>query len=322
MSTLSEQVTEQTVRWMVRLQSGRMSPREQQQLDAWLAAAPAHQHAWQVLQQSLGASCGRLRELEQRAPGAVSQARHLLTEEAPTRRGVLRAMVGLSVGGALTWSLQKTDAARVLMADMSTGTGERRHFQLSDGSRLTLDAASAADFSFDATQRRLELLKGQVVVEVAEPVAQGFVVRTGDGQVQAQGARLLVSRDAAATRVVALERSASVLTLGQRSLLLQAGQGTSFTQAGIGPVLRDQVHQADWLEGKLSVIDQPLDRVIAALRPYLPGLVHVGPGIGQIRVQGVFPLDRPQEALTLLAETLRVEVRHYGPWLTLVSARA
>jgi len=40
------------------------------------------------------------------------------------------------------------------------------------------------------------------------------------------------------------------------------------------------------------------------------------------RGQGVFPLTAPQRSFGALAETLPIEVRHYGPWLTLIGPKS
>ncbi|MNT72156.1 fec operon regulator FecR [compost metagenome] len=61
--------------------------------------------------------------------------------------------------------------------------------------------------------------------------------------------------------------------------------------------------------------------MIDALRPYRRGLLRISPEVRQLRVQGVFPLDDSDRALTALEETLAVRVERYGPWLTLIGPR-
>ena len=82
----------------------------------------------------------------------------------------------------------------------------------------------------------------------------------------------------------------------------------------------DQRRCADWLNGKLNVLDDPLEQVVAALRPYTRGLVRVAPQVRGLRVQGVYPLNDPDRAFTALAETLPIRVDRYSPWLTLIGA--
>ena len=86
----------------------------------------------------------------------------------------------------------------------------------------------------------------------------------------------------------------------------------------IVPMVGDQRHRADWLRAKLNVLDDPLEDVVAALRPYTRGFVRVAPEIRGLRVQGVYPLDNSARAFTALAETLPIRVEHYSPWLTVI----
>ncbi|MNE40911.1 fec operon regulator FecR [compost metagenome] len=66
------------------------------------------------------------------------------------------------------------------------------------------------------------------------------------------------------------------------------------------------------------MLDEPLHAVLDALRPYQRGYIRVAPAVRDIRVQGVFPLDQPQQALAALAEALPISVERYGPWLMMI----
>jgi transmembrane sensor len=89
----------------------------------------------------------------------------------------------------------------------------------------------------------------------------------------------------------------------------------------IAPVVGDQRHRADWLSGRLNVLDEPLEQVIEALRPYSRGFVRISPEVRYLRVQGVFPLDDPDRTFAALAETLPIRVDRYSPWLTMIRAK-
>ncbi|NWE80415.1 FecR family protein, partial [Pseudomonas yamanorum] len=56
----------------------------------------------------------------------------------------------------------------VWMADQRTGIGERRQVALEDGSQLQLNSNSAVDVKFDGHQRVIELLQGELWVDVAK----------------------------------------------------------------------------------------------------------------------------------------------------------
>ncbi|HWV10669.1 MAG TPA: FecR domain-containing protein, partial [Pseudomonas sp.] len=195
-------------------------------------------------------------------------------------------------------------------------------FTLDDGSQLNLNAGTAVDLDFTASQRLLHLRHGELVVQVAADAKRPFIVRTAQGDIRALGTRFLVRQEANATRVIVLEHAVR-LTLrdGSQRLDLQQNDAALLRPQRIDALGPGQVHRADWLDGRLNVLDEPLGDVVDALRPYQAGLIRVSPEIRDLRVQGVFLLDDPQRTLTALAETLPIRVDRYGPWLTLLGPR-
>ncbi|MNE70806.1 fec operon regulator FecR [compost metagenome] len=99
---------------------------------------------------------------------------------------------------------------------------------------------------------------------------------------------------------------------------LQQGQAALLHGASIERLEGEQQQRAAWQEGRLEVLDEPLHRVIDALRPYQRGYIRVAPAVRNLRVQGVFPLDQPQQAVAALAESLPIKVERYGQWLMLI----
>ena len=305
---------EEAIAWMVRLRAGTPSAGQQQRFDAWLASDPAHRQAWAQLQRGLGSPY----EVVRRAPGKV---RDSLLQREPKRRDVLRGLVGLGLLGGSLWLAARSDPGQALLADLSTGRGERRTLTLEDGSQLSLNADTAVDLDFSAERRLVYLRHGALLVQVAADAARPFIVGTEQGEARALGTRFMVERQAQSTRVVVLEHAVRVSLPAGAHLDLQEGQAATLQQARIERLAGDQSFRADWLKGQLSVLDEPLEAVIDALRPYRRGLLRLDPEVRKLRVQGVFPLDDSDRALTALAETLPLEVDRYGPWLTLIGPR-
>jgi transmembrane sensor len=305
---------EQAIAWMVRLSSGRGDARQQVLFQQWLAQDPANAQAWEQLQQGLGGHYEVLR----RAPATLRDA---LLQPELGRRELLRGLVGVGVFGGGLWLAGRSEGGRAMLADMRTGTAERRRLQLGDGSELILNAGSAADFAMADGRRLLRLYSGAVVVQVAADRARPFIVRSAQGEVQALGTRFLVEQLAHSTRVVVLEHAVRASLPDGASLDVQQGQAVCLHETRIEPLGADQAYRSDWIDGRLSVLDEPLDAVIQALRPYRSGFIRVSPDVRQLRVQGVFPLDDSERTLMALAQTLPIRVEHYGPWLTLIEAR-
>ncbi|MDD1955562.1 FecR family protein [Pseudomonas sp. 8209] len=313
---------EQAIDWMVRLSADRNDTRLHARFDTWLNSDPAHAQAWGRLQERLGGAFGTVRALDQRLPGQAGEARRVLMQPGTSRRDVLRAIGGLGLLGGGLWLAARSEVGTTLMADLHTGTGERRTLELEDGSQLSLNASTAVDLQFDAHQRLVLLRQGELVIEVAPDPQRPLRVRTAQGEIRALGTRFLVSQQPDATRVVVLQHAVRARLHDGSELDLQEGQAALLHAQRIERLGRDERHRADWLNGHLNVLDDPLDAVVDALRPYTRGFVRVAPQVRNLRVQGVFPLNYPQRSFGALAETLPIEVRHYGPWLTLIGPKS
>ncbi len=314
-------ISEQAIDWMVKLRAGQPDPQLQERFNAWLAQDPAHLQVWNTMQERLGGSFNTLRALDRRVPGQAGAARQLLLQPQGTRRDALRVIAGLGLLGGGLWLGARSPLGDSLLADLHTGRAERRNFTLADGSRLSLNAESAVDLQFDERQRLVILRHGELLIQVAADPRRPLRVRTAQGEVQALGTRFLVTQERDASRVVVLQHSVQARLFDGSQRVLEEGQAALLYPQRIVALERDQRQRADWLDGRLNVLDEPLEQVVEALRPYSRGYVRVDPQIRQLRVQGVFPLDDPQKSFTALAETLPIRVERYSPWLTLIRSQ-
>ena len=314
-------VSEQAIDWMVRLRAGKPDAALQERFNAWLAMDPEHAQAWATLQERLGGSFNTVRALDRRVPGQAGEARQLLLQPHGSRRDALRVIAGLGLLGGGLWLGARSPLGDSLLADLHTGRGQRQDFNLADGSRLSLNADSAVDLQFDELQRLVILRHGELVIEVAADPRRPLRVRTAQGEIRALGTRFLVAQEQDASRVVVLQHSVQARLFDGTTLDLQAGQSALLSARQISAVACDQRHRADWLSGRLNVLDEPLEQVVEALRPYSRGFVRIAPEVRHLRVQGVFPLDDPDRTFTALAETLPIRVDRYSPWLTLIRAK-
>lgn len=305
---------EAAIGWRVRLGAASPSPQLRRAFDAWLAEDPAHRAAWERLQQRLG---GALDPLRQRGPASAGAARDALLAN-PGRRDLLRGLAAVALAGGGLWLGSASAPGQRWLADLSTGTGERRRIALADGSLLTLDAESAVDL--DTSGRQARLRRGALAVDIAEGDPRPFVVVVAQGRASALRGRLLVRQQAEGAEIAMLGGACEIVAAGGGRLALGDGERACLRPDG-GLARLDGAGQDDWLEGRLSVIDATLAGVIDALRPYRSDHLRVHPAVRAIRVQGVFSLDDSDATLAALAEILPIRIRRYGRWLTLVEPR-
>lgn len=313
---------DQAADWMVRLHSGRADAADRAAFDAWLGASSAHRNAWAQLESPLLAPLAALRDADRQQTGHSAAALHALTAGAARgrsarRRRLLGGTLAVLFGGAAGVAVHRQVPLDALASDFHTGTGERRHVALPDGSLLVLNARSAVDLRFDEQARRVLLRRGELLAQVTRG-SLPFIVQTAHGEVRALGTRFVVRTEAEASFAAVLEHEVRVRGApGGGERMLRTGEAADFGAAGIVPAT---VHgdSGTWVDGLLDVRDASLGEVIDALRPYSAGLIRVSPEAARLRVFGVFPLDRAEQVLQDLADTQPVLVRRWGPFLTRV----
>lgn len=216
-----------------------------------------------------------------------------------------------------------------LLADLRTATGEQRSTVLADGSRLTLSSASAVDVQLSADQRRVQLLKGEILVDVAADSARPFVVETAHGGIRALGTRFIVRREAGFTLLTMLESRTAARAAESAAetaeIVVEAGQQARLTPQRVerlGAVNAGAVEDAFKLR-RLVVQNRPLPEVLDELARHRPGLLrYEREAIEGIRVSAVLPLDDTDRALQLLATSFpQLRVRTVTPWVVMVDAR-
>jgi transmembrane sensor len=303
------------IQWWLRLTSGHATEADRAACHAWRNDDPAHELAWRQLERGVSQSVGKLPLSLRRADGPLRQ-----TLVSPSRRRVLLAAAGITTTAAGAWTLNAQVPLAGLVADLRTGTAERRAVALPDGTVLTLDARSRVDLDFSAGKRAVRLLAGAVIADLTSGSEPAFAVHTQHGQVRSPDARYMVRLEADATLAVVLRGRAEVLTRQLRTVALRSGDGTRFGEAWIDAPSRSLVHTTAWRNGWLEVHDQPLHKVVADLDRYHPGLLRLSPDAAEIRVSGLYPLDDPQRALSALAHTTPIVLRRYSRWVTVIEA--
>ncbi len=313
-------IAEAAIDWLVRLDSGSASAEDRAAFANWLKADPRHETAWVSISGLLSQPLATLKDADARLPGQCHAVRQALT--APARRKALRnSAVSLLLIGLGSYALSRQPPLTGLLADVHTGTGERRQVQLADGSMLILNARSAVDIEFSEHTRLLRLRRGEILVHTAVDRSRPLIVRTEHGEARALGTRFAVQLRDEHSQLAVLEHSVQVTTAAGSQQIFAAARAARYTASDIQPLAAAAAPLAVWADGQLDVRDRPLGEVIAALRPYKRGHLRISPQAAALRVYGVFPLDDPEAVLLSLAETQPIAIRRYGPWLSLVEHR-
>ncbi len=303
MNTLAS-LREAAAEWVVQLDAaapGASGESVRAACAAWRAQSPAHDAVFR--------QCQRLWQAVEQKPRARAG-----------RRAV--AIVGPLLLLAVLWQLPW----QIWTADVRAPAGDLRKVTLEDGSRLTLNRGSAVDLAFDARQRTVHLIAGEVLAEVAHDAAgRPFRVTSRDGVAQARGTRYLVRQDETGTTLTVLESIVAAIPALRSDLHsdVHAGQQLRFDAQQVYEISAAPVAAAAWVQQRLVFEDAPLSEVLAALNQGHAGWLRLsGDRAAQMRFTGVLPADDTDAALAQLQRALPLRSRQFTPYLQWVEARS
>jgi len=290
--------------WVVRHDGEALNADESRAFAAWIAD-PAHRSAFEYQKE--------IWQRYRRAGAQLSSApRRRLRRRAgpriPRKRLSRKAAVSaLAASVALLLVSQTGNWATWLRADYATGVGERRAVTLADGSRVQMDGRSAIAFDQTGGQRSLRLLEGTALFTVAPDPARPFTVSTAGGEVTALGTAFAIRARADTAELIVTEHSVRVRTGQGGEAIVQEGEQVRFAADRVSrPVPANPAAATAWTRGKLIVFDRPLAEVVAEIARQRRGYWTVRGDAAAIRVNGVYDLDRPLDALDALESTLKL----------------
>lgn len=324
----AEQIAEQAAHWIVLQSADDAAERDAAHAGfaAWKAADPLHAMAAAGMESLLG----QVQAVRAPAGGDARPARAALATAikrggTPERRRATRlAGAGAAAVLVMATALVAGKGPSYLLADLRSPTGQWRTQTLADGSRITLGSDSAVNVHFGAGARHLELVRGEILVEVAKDPQRPFIVDSDSAALRALGTRFTVRKEHKATVLSMLESRVSVQVPLQDATVVQAGQRTRITAAGVGPLQAFDAAslQEAWRRHQLVVDDQPLSEVLDELTRHRPGQLHYDRAqIAGIRVAAVLPLDDTDQALQLLVDNFpQLRIRMLTRYLVMVDA--
>nr|WP_315249201.1 FecR family protein [uncultured Duganella sp.] len=310
---VSPAALEQAAEWLVRLQDGASSA-ERAACDAWRRSDPQHALAWERAERLL-AKLGAL-------PPEVAMPVLTRAPQAE-RRAVVTRIVALMLTVPAGWAGWRYAQSQPWAGDLHTGVGERRTVTLADGTSVTLNTASAIDVRFTATERRIVLRNGEILVRSGPARdARPLRIATDEGTMQPLGTVFNVRRYECSTGLTVLEGAVRITPADNAGTaqVIGAGSQTRFNQRHVAPPCAAEPSVAAWATGMLLADGMRLDELAAELSRYRNGLVRVDPAVAALRVSGAFPISDSERTLDMLISTYPVEAvqRLRGYWITLI----
>jgi len=315
---LAPHVLDEAAEWLMRLHDSAATDDDRRACERWRQRHPDNARAWaraELLMNKLGG-----------LPSALAMP-SLSRPARTSRRAAVARLAALLATVPAAWLGWRFVHAHGWTAQHHTSTGERRELLLSDGTRVTLNTASAIDVRFDAAQRLVVLRAGEILVATAPDTAAAhrpFRVQSGGGTMEALGTRFSVRQEeeGGATRIAVLEGAVRISPAGGAApRVLPAGQQGRFGAGGIDGAFTP-ADEADvaWTQGMLLADRMRLADFAAELSRYRPGALHCDAAVADLRVSGAFPVADTDRVLGMLVSTYPVDAvtRLRGYWVTLV----
>lgn len=304
---ISRAVARQAAHWLVLMHGQPLNAEQQQACARWREASPEHEHAWQRLQQV------------QQQLGSLPPAMAMGTLNRERRQAIkaLLVMAAVAPAGYLGY---RAGAGQGWMADYRTATGERHHLTLADGSVVDLNTDSAIDVRFDAGQRLIRLVRGEILVSTGYDAAQRPLrVASEQGLMEPMGTRFSVRQLSGTTQLAVLQGRVRATPAHAAPRVVEPGTQVAFSASSFGPLRPASELATRWAEGELMAENLPLREFLQELARYRPGLLRCDDSVAALRISGCFQLDNSDAILAALPTTLPVAVNYRTRYWVTVS---
>jgi transmembrane sensor len=318
--------SEQAAAWFARQRVSPLSEADLAAFATWLKTDPAHTSAWLEFERLWG-RVDAVRD-DPKILAIRDEATHRAARREGTWHGGRRLAAAMAasivVGVAVWWGLPSpafrpgeaptlaqapgmTDSGVAQVREASTQIGERSILVLADGSKVTLNTASAVRADYRGHDRRLTLVRGEAFFDVAKDPARPFIVTAGSRQVVAVGTAFDVRLQDQQVKITLVEGKVRVVpatgsTSG--SAIENSAASTVTLEAGTALVAEangaERVEQLDtaratsWRSGKLVFEGERLADVVTEMNRYSIEKIEISdPALENRKVSGVF---EPTEA--------------------------
>lgn len=316
-----EKLLEEASEWLVKLSNENSTLQQRQDFEYWVQQSPQHQAAVQRIQSMIN----RLEQLKQSQDKTAS--RHIIQNalqdqpkfkfqpHLPFMFTILSILMGIIVYHVLPiyhW-----------MADEKNSYQEWHETTLNDGSGIKISGHSAYNIRFDKQLRIVELLNGNIMVNVAKDTQRPFIVKTEYASIKALGTRFMIHQSSEQTILTMLESRVEVKTSTQ-TLMVVAGQQVVINKTGdiSTKEISSALIESAWKHHSLAIEEMPLNQVLDILESYHLGQVwYQKDAIDHFKVTAVLPLDDQQKAFNLLQDSLPIQVNQPLPYVTIVSQK-
>lgn len=287
-------IDEEASQWLVKLDQGKLSPSDKQAFKQWITADNRHV----IALKNMAGIWTELDSLLNEPLTAVTT--EPAEEQSWSKMFSIAASFSILSISIFLFVFTNTPNSEIYL----TQTGQQLQVDLDDGSIAHLNTDSIIEVNFTKQQRTLNLLKGEVLFEVAHDKTRPFVVYAGGQRVQAIGTKFVVHLDdedisvMVTDGIVQLSKAQLSKTQDKQNdavVLLNKGEQANIIdneRPKLEKVAQDDLqNKLAWLDGKLIFDNEKLIEVVAEINRYVDAnIVLEDEALHDIRVSGRFNL--------------------------------
>jgi transmembrane sensor len=309
----------EAAQWRARLSAPDCSEAERAACARWRQANAVNEAAFQQverastqIEQALLAD-RRLQALVDRALQTTPQKQKsfVARRRVPLALAASAMLATLSVWFATTW-LDANDSTASASITLTAPEKSARQVALADGSIAHIDAGAKIAVSIGDRERRVEVVSGRALFEVAHDKQRPFIVSANGTQTVALGTQFEVNRTDSQTLVTLVEGSIAVTGKdGWRERLIP-GEQLRVSTGKEGEHVRYSVDAAtvtSWSRGWLVFRGTPLHEALREINRYSGKQVRLADvSLAGLEVAGSFIAGDSQSIVSAIAEVLPIRV--------------
>ncbi|MBJ9952993.1 MULTISPECIES: FecR domain-containing protein [unclassified Acinetobacter] len=210
-------------------------------------------------------------------------------------------------------------------ADLKTNTGEMQSFTLDDGSKVTLGARSAINLNFKTDQRQIDLIQGDIYIDVAKDPNRPLIIHTPQADYKALGTRFIVYQypKHSVLNMLHSKVEATALQSNHLSKVVQQGENITAGSQGLSQISDIDIAATAfaWQKQQILANDLPLSDLLTRLERYHHQyLIFNRASLQQYKVSGVINTQQDLEkTLALLAMQYPLKIKKIGQYVITIS---
>ncbi len=312
---LDDSLDEQAIAWFVRLQAENVRKEDWRAFGQWLEQTDEHRKVFNEICEIWG-NTTLLKSLGLHAKEHKISPKHHKKHYAISK-------ISLALATCLLCIAPFANQIQIfLKADYSSVIGESKIIQLDDGSTAMLNTNSAIAINIGEKRRLLELLKGEVFLNIKPDANKPFFVHAEHSTSRVLGTRFVVHNrnESDEIKVLAGRVEVSNNKAWKDPVVLGDNEAVTVYDNIIGqPKKLNSTLSTSWISGFLVYENETLETVITSINRYRSGVVFFkDDSLRKLRINGRLNIRESRDMLKVLQRTMNIKITFFTDWLVIV----